>query len=194
MWICVGRLDKSLALWTTILSAPSKVNTQPFFSRYQSHSPPSISVTGKSVSWCHTASVHEELEAPSWGHQQGHRAGEKERKTHLLPHVAQLRAIGVAEILILLSKHIWGFPASVVWLTAIVSEGLALCTPNVKPQPDECLSGQGWWRELWVMWEDRNGGGRRPGRNAASGIRKPFLACGIHLPSKKSFRSCCFCF
>lgn len=43
MWICaVGRLDKSLALWTTILSAPSKVKKKTFFlfSHYQSQSPP----------------------------------------------------------------------------------------------------------------------------------------------------------
>lgn len=165
MWIFVeGRLwqlNKSLALWTTILSAPSK-GGKTFFSFFTlSQSVSSIYLCHKKISplphsLCHTASVHEKLEAPSWGHQQGHRAGE-DKKTHLLPHVAQLRAIGVAEILIPLSKHIWGFPASVVWLTAIVSEGLALCTPNVKPQPDECLSGQGWRSELWVMWEDRKG-------------------------------------
>lgn len=84
MWIFVeGRLwqlNKSLALWTTVLSAPSKGEKTffPFFTLSKSVS--SIYLCHKKISpllhsLCHTASVHGKLEAPSWGHQQGHGLG-----------------------------------------------------------------------------------------------------------------------
>lgn len=79
------------------------------------------------------------------------------RKPPQPPPVAWQIAICTAEILILLSKHSQGFPASVVWLTAPVSEGLALCTPNVRPQLDDCLSARGLLSEWWVMWGDGGG-------------------------------------
>lgn len=86
---------------------------------------------------------------------QSHRTGEE--RPHSLPPMAQQIPIYATEILILLSKHIWGLHASVIWLTALVSEGLALCTPNVRPQPDDCLSVCGLLSERWVMWEDGRG-------------------------------------
>lgn len=94
-----------------------------------------------------TAAAYKRPEAPSRGHVVkpqgwGESLGPGPQLQPPPPTAWQI-AICTAEILILLSKHIQGFPASVVWLTAPVSEGLALCTPNVRPQPDDCLSVHG---------------------------------------------------
>lgn len=90
-----------------------------------------------------------------------------------------LHAICTAKIIILLSKYIWGFLSSVVWLTVPVSEGSALCTPNVKPRPDNCLSVAEWAASDVGGWKWAVG-------SAASGIREPCLACGIWLPQSKA--------
>lgn len=143
---------------------------------------------------CHgTAAAYKRPEAPSRGHvvkPQGW--GESlgpVPQLHPPPSMAWQIAICTAEILILLSKHIQGFPASVVWLTAPVSEGLALCTPNVRPQPDDCLSVHGLLSEWWVMWGDGSGWEWAEERGWGKLLpqeSEPHLACGIWLPLRRA--------
>lgn len=91
---------------------------------------------------------------------QSHSAGEK-GPDPLLPVERQI-AICTAEILILLSKHIWRFLASVVWLTAPVLKGSVLCTLNVRLQPANCLS----VHRLRSEWRADVGGWKRGGRES----------------------------
>lgn len=75
------------------------------------------------------------------------------------PTPSQEIAIGLAETFILLSKHIWRFLSSVVWLTAPVWRGLVLCTLCVKTQPAHCPSGRSlleWEASDVGTEEDRN--------------------------------------
>lgn len=130
------------------------------FSHYQSQSPLSVSVTGKLVR-CHAHMAPHSTGVREDGssiQRPGCRATGLGRNTPPSHSTAKRNVRGWNPHL--LPKHIWGFPASVVWLTALVSEGLALCTPNVKTQPDECLSGQ---RVVeWVVSDV--GGWKRLGR------------------------------
>lgn len=140
-----------------------------------------------------TAAAYKRPEAPSRGHVVkpqgwGESLGPGPQLQPPPPTAWQI-AICTAEILILLSKHIQGFPASVVWLTAPVSEGLALCTPNVRPQPDDCLSVHGLLSEWWVMWGD--GSGWEWAEEGGWGKllpqeSEPHLACGIWLPLRRA--------
>lgn len=128
-------------------------------------------------------------EAMQWSHKAGEKASALAPNSTPPPPTAWQIAICTAEILILLSKHIQGFPASVVWLTAPVSEGLALCTPNVRPQPDDCLSVHGLLSEWWVMWGD--GSGWEWAEEGGWGKllpqeSEPHLACGIWLPLRRA--------
>lgn len=134
-------------------------------------------------------------------HPEARRQGSRvwsEKKTHLLPHVAKLRAICGAQILIPLSKHIWRFPDQCCLIDSDCVRGLgAVYTEcqasarrmSVRTVVEWAVSDVGGCKSVRVRGE-----GGRLRWSAASGISKPHLACGIQLPSEKNFCCirCCF--